>query len=175
MLFALAALLIAEEVQAAPRAAQACDYRVEHTTPFTAPDASDRAVAEIIGENCEQAIVLYHVFDGAGRRIYAGTSTVEFLWSSVGDRPTRDQLVRFLSTNALQVEPTPAHASDLPEQPRGHDVGDGFCLSADPVTYIRARTDGGPLITVMEDPEYPTYLWYDDLTGRAVRLGTGCY
>ena len=175
MLFALAALLISDEMQATPRTAQACDYRVEHAIAFTGPAANDSAVAEIIGENCEQAAVLYHIFDGTGRRVFFGASTVEFLWSSVGEPPTRDQLVRFLSTNALHVGPTPARASDLPEQPRGHDVGDGFCLSADPVTYIRARTDGGPLITVMEDPEYPTYLWYDDLTGRAVRLGTGCY
>lgn len=175
MLFALAALLISDESQATPRAVQACDYRVEYTTAFTAPDASDSAVAEIVGENCDQAAVLYHVFDGTGRRVFFGASTVEFLWSSVGAPPTRDQLVRFLSTNALQVGLTPARASELPEHPRGHDVGDGFCLSADPVTYVRARTDGGPLISVMEDPEYPTYLWYDDLTGRAVRLGTGCY
>ena len=175
MLFALAALLISDEMQATPRTAQACDYRVESAIAFTGPDANDSAVAEIIGENCDQAAVLYRIFDGTGRRVFFGASTTDYIWSSVGDPPTREQVVLFLSNNALRIEPTLAHASDLPEQPRGPSEDGGFCLLADPVTYIRARTDGGPLITVMEDPEYPTYLWYDDLTGRAVRLGTGCY
>ncbi|MCW5723897.1 MAG: hypothetical protein KIS81_02950 [Maricaulaceae bacterium] len=169
--------LLAAEAPA-PRAAQACDLRYERIVSFTAPQAQDRLTVELLGEACENALLVVQVFAENERRIFVTSLPVAALTIYEETPPqTPDAIARYVmlvdADHAWNASPTAA--GDLPAEADERSDYLGFCLSTDAETYRRARRQNGPLLSLLLDPEYPSFLWFDPDAGRTVVLGYGCY